>query len=70
MDKSKNGNRRGVVVMLAAGTTTPIIIHLVQTPNQAMASLFTSKTELTDTDNANYRQLDRHDAGGDGAEFF
>ena len=42
-------------VILAAGTTTPIVVHVVHQRN-AEASLFTSKTELTDADNANYQQ--------------
>jgi RNA polymerase sigma factor (sigma-70 family) len=54
-----------VVVVLAAGTTTPIIIHhykaraslLSANADQAMASLFSSKTELSDSDNASYQKL-------------
>jgi RNA polymerase sigma factor (sigma-70 family) len=52
--KAKTAIVAGVVVILA-GTTTPIIVHVVHQHNAA-ASLFTSKTELTDADNANYQQ--------------
>jgi len=55
--KAKTAVVSGVVVLLAAGTITPIIIHHRANAEQAMASLFTSKTELSDTDNTNYRQL-------------
>src|ERR1039457_1480782 len=53
--KAKTAIVAGVVVILAAGTTTPIIIHVVH-QREAAASLFTSKTELTDADNAAYQQ--------------
>ena len=51
-------------VILAAGTTTPVIVHhyrakallLASNADQAMAALFSSKTELSDADNANYQQ--------------
>jgi RNA polymerase sigma factor (sigma-70 family) len=51
-------------VILAAGTATPIVVHhykaraslLSSNADQAMASLFSSKTELTDADNANYQR--------------
>ena len=52
--KAKTAIVAGVVVILA-GTTTPIIVHVVH-QREAAASLFTSKTELTDADNANYQQ--------------
>jgi RNA polymerase sigma factor (sigma-70 family) len=52
--KAKTAIVAGVVVILA-GTTTPIIVHVVH-QRDAAASLFTSKTELTDADNANYQQ--------------
>ncbi len=42
-------------VVILAGTTTPIIVHVVH-QRDAAASLFTSKTELSDADNANYQQ--------------
>ena len=42
-------------VVILAGTTTPIVVHVVH-QRDAAASLFTSKTELTDADNANYQQ--------------
>jgi RNA polymerase sigma factor (sigma-70 family) len=42
-------------VILAAGATTPIVVHVVHQHN-ATASLFTSKKELTDADNASYQQ--------------
>jgi RNA polymerase sigma factor (sigma-70 family) len=52
--KAKTAIVAGVVVILA-GTTTPIIVHVVH-QRDAAASLFTSKTELTDADNAAYQQ--------------
>ena len=52
--KAKTAIVAGVVVILA-GTTTPVIVHVVH-QRSAAASLFTSKTELTDADNANYQQ--------------
>jgi len=63
LDKSKNGGRCAAVI-LAAGTTTPVIVHhyrakaslLASNADQAMAALFSSKTELSDADNANYQQ--------------
>jgi RNA polymerase sigma factor (sigma-70 family) len=42
-----------VAVILAAGTTTPIIIH----HNRANASIFSSIKELSDSDNANFEAL-------------
>jgi RNA polymerase sigma factor (sigma-70 family) len=53
--KAKTAVVAAAVVVLAAGTTTPIIVHVVH-QKQAVNSLFTSKTELTDADNANYQQ--------------
>ena len=63
--KAKTAVIVGVASILAVGTATPIVIHhykakatqISANTEQAMASLFTSKTELSDTDNANYRQL-------------
>jgi RNA polymerase sigma factor (sigma-70 family) len=63
--KAKTAVVVGVASILAVGTATPIVIHhykakakqISANAEQAMASLFTSKTELSDTDNANYRQL-------------
>ena len=47
----------GAAVILAAGTTAPVIVHHYRAKaDQAMASLFSSKTELSDADNANYQQ--------------
>ena len=55
--KAKTAVVAAAVVVLAAGTTTPIIIHHYKAKaEQVMASLFTSKTELTDADNADYQQ--------------
>jgi len=42
-------------VVILAGTTTPVIVHVVH-QHDAAASLFTAKTELTDADNASYQQ--------------
>ena len=53
--KAKTAIVTAAVVILAAGTTTPIVVHVVH-QKQAVNSLFTSKTELTDADNANYQQ--------------
>ena len=53
--KAKTAVVAAAAVILAAGTTTPIIVHVVH-QREAAASLFTSKTELTDADNANYQQ--------------
>jgi hypothetical protein len=53
--KAKTAIVTAAVVVLAAGTTTPIVVHVVH-QREAAASLFTSKTELTDADNANYQQ--------------
>jgi hypothetical protein len=53
--KAKTAVVAAAVVILAAGTTTPIIVHVVH-QHEAAASLFTSKTELTDADNASYQQ--------------
>ena len=56
--KAKTAVVAGVVVLLAAGTAVPIIAHHSHSKSeQAMASLFTSKTELSDSDNANYQKL-------------
>jgi RNA polymerase sigma factor (sigma-70 family) len=53
--KAKTAIVAGAAVVLAAGTTTPIVVHVVH-QHQAAASIFSSKTELTDADNANYQQ--------------
>jgi RNA polymerase sigma factor (sigma-70 family) len=53
--KAKTAIVAAAVVVLAAGTATPIAVHVVH-QKQAVNSLFTSKTELTDADNATYRQ--------------
>ena len=53
--KAKTAIVIGAAVILAAGTTTPVVVHVVH-QREAAASIFTSKTELTDADNANYRQ--------------
>jgi RNA polymerase sigma factor (sigma-70 family) len=52
--KAKTAIVAGAVVILAAGTTTPIVVHVVH-QRDAAASIFTSKTELTDADNAAYQ---------------
>ncbi|MFZ1074109.1 MAG: sigma-70 family RNA polymerase sigma factor [Verrucomicrobiia bacterium] len=55
--KAKTAIVVGTAVILAAGTTTPVIVHHYRAKaDQAEASLFSSKTELTDADNANYQQ--------------
>jgi RNA polymerase sigma factor (sigma-70 family) len=62
--KAKTAVIAGVAAILAVGTTTPIVVHhykskapqIPANPEQAMASLFTSKTELTDQAIANYQQ--------------
>jgi RNA polymerase sigma factor (sigma-70 family) len=51
--KAKTAIVTAAVVVLAAGT--PVVVHVVH-QKQAVNSLFTSKTELTDADNANYQQ--------------
>jgi RNA polymerase sigma factor (sigma-70 family) len=51
--KAKTAVVAAAVVVLAAGT--PIVVHVVH-QKQAVNLLFTSKTELTDADNANYQQ--------------
>ena len=53
--KAKTAIVAGAVVILAAGTATPVVVHIVH-QKQAAASVFTSKTELSDSDNANYQQ--------------
>ncbi len=53
--KAKTAIIAGAAVILAAGTATPIVVHVVH-QKQAEASLFSSKTELSDADNANYQQ--------------
>ena len=50
--KAKTTIAMAAVVVLAAGTATPIFIHHYR----ASESVFTSTTELTDTDNANYQR--------------
>jgi RNA polymerase sigma factor (sigma-70 family) len=62
--KAKTAVVAAAAVILAAGTTTPIVVHhykaraslLAANADQAMASLFSSKTELSDADNTNYQQ--------------
>jgi RNA polymerase sigma factor (sigma-70 family) len=62
--KAKTAVIAAAAVILAAGTTTPIIVHhykaraslLLANADQATASLFSSKTELSDADNANYQK--------------
>ena len=51
--KVKSAMVVGAAVVLAAGTAMPIIVH----HHRANASVFTSTTELTDSDNANYEKL-------------
>ena len=63
--KAKTAIVTGAVVILAVGTATPIAVHhykaraslLAANADQAMASIFSSKTELTDADNASYQKL-------------
>jgi RNA polymerase sigma factor (sigma-70 family) len=63
--KAKTAIVVGVGVILTAGTATPIFIHHYKAQSslraanaeQVMGSLFTSKTELTDADNAGYQKL-------------
>ena len=55
MTKAKTAVVAAAAVILAAGTTAPIVVYVVH-QREAAASLFTSKTELTDADNANYQQ--------------
>ena len=60
--KAKTAIVAGTAVLLTAGTTTGIIVKKsaernFATAQKAEASLFTSKTELTDADNANYQKL-------------
>ena len=52
--KAKSAIVAGAVVILAAGTATPIAVYVVH-QHQAAASIFTSKTELTDADNAAFQ---------------
>ncbi len=51
--KMKTAAVTAVAVILAAGTTTPIIIHHYR----ANTSIFSLTTELSDSDNANYEKL-------------
>ena len=53
--KAKTAVVAAAVVIFAAGTATPLVVHVVH-QKQAVNSLFTSKTELTDADNASYQQ--------------
>ena len=53
--KAKTAIVAGVAAVLVVGTATPIAVHVVH-QHQAVNSLFTSKTELTDADNMSYRQ--------------
>ena len=50
--KAKTAIAAVALAVLAAGTTAPIIIHHYR----ASESVFTSTTELTDTDNTNYQR--------------
>ena len=52
--KAKTAIVAAAVVILAAGT--PVVVHVVH-QHEAAASIFSSKTELTDSDNANYQRL-------------
>ena len=52
--KAKTAIVAGAAVILAVGTVTPIAVHVVH-QREAEASIFTSKTELTDADNAAYQ---------------
>jgi RNA polymerase sigma factor (sigma-70 family) len=62
--KAKTAIVTGAAVILAAGTATPIVVHhykekaarLSANAESAEASIFTSKTELTDADNAEYQR--------------
>jgi RNA polymerase sigma factor (sigma-70 family) len=51
--KAKTAILVGAAVVLAAGTATPIVVH----HHRANATIFTSTTELTYSDNANYEAL-------------
>jgi RNA polymerase sigma factor (sigma-70 family) len=53
--KSKTAIVVGAAVILAAGSATPIVVHVVH-QHQATSSIFSSKTDLTDTDNANFQK--------------
>ena len=53
--KAKTAIVAGAVVLLAAGTATPIIVHGVH-QHRAQADIFSSKTELTDADNAGFQK--------------
>ncbi|HUC84438.1 MAG TPA: sigma-70 family RNA polymerase sigma factor, partial [Candidatus Acidoferrales bacterium] len=53
--KAKTAIAAALTVALAAGTATPIVVHVVH-QREAEASIFASKTELTDADNAKYQQ--------------
>ena len=54
--KAKTAVVAAAAVILAAGTTTPVIVHHYRAKaDQAEASLFSSKTELTDADNTAYQ---------------
>jgi hypothetical protein len=59
--KAKTAVVCSVAAILAVGTATPIVVHHYKAKaintEQAAASLFASKTELTDADNASYLQL-------------
>ena len=46
----------GTAVILTAGTTTPIVVHLVH-QHLAAASIFSSTKELNDSDNARFTRL-------------
>lgn len=54
--KAKTAIVAGAVVILAAGTATPIAVHVVH-QHQAAASIFSKTTELTDSDNARFVRL-------------
>ena len=59
--KAKTAVVGSVAAILAVSTATPIVVHHYKSKainaEQAAASLFTSKTELSDADNASYQQL-------------
>jgi hypothetical protein len=54
--KAKTAMAAGVAVILAVGTATPIIVHVVH-QHEATPSFLLSTTKLTDTDNAKYQSL-------------
>src|ERR1017187_4061138 len=54
--KAKTAVVAAAAVILAAGTTAPIVVYVVH-QREAAASLFTSKTELTDADRSEERRV-------------